>query len=67
MQAGSHGSKAAPETSTTPANATGILDLSLQSLSIKDQHEQTNAHFGDSKRSRASHSYRNPPPIIAYS
>jgi len=39
--AGASMSKAAPETSTTPANAIGILDTSLQSLSIKDQQQET--------------------------
>jgi hypothetical protein len=39
--AGASVSKAAPETSTTPANAIGILDTSLQSLSIKDQQQET--------------------------
>ena len=60
MQSAFNGSKAAPETSTTPANATGILDSSLNSLTIKDQQPpQTDSRPRDNvQRPRASiHSY----------
>jgi hypothetical protein len=58
MQAGVHGTKAAPETSTTPTNATGILDVSLRSLSISEQQRQTDAYSPNPSKPRASiHSY----------
>ena len=59
MQAGVHGTKAAPETSTTPANAVGILDSSLRSLSISEQQQgQTDADSPNRSKPPASiHSY----------
>src|SRR5271156_3526778 len=62
-----NGSKAAPETSTTPANAVGILDTSLHSLSLKDQQnsppEVTRRNEGP-KRPALAHSYST---ILLYS
>lgn len=56
MQAGVQATKAAPETSTTPANATGILDLSLRSLSISEQ-QQPDPSPNRSKPQTSIHSY----------
>lgn len=59
MQSAFNGTKAAPETSTTPANASGILDSSLNSLTIKDQQQQnqTDSTANGNTRPRARHSY----------
>src|SRR5436190_15808467 len=59
MQSAFNGTKAAPETGTTTTNATGILDLSLNSLSIKDQQQQnqTDSTPGTKTKPRGLHSY----------
>ena len=54
--------KAAPETATTTANATGILDLSLRSLSISEQQKSTTvAPLSRSAPRPSVHSYGIPP------
>lgn len=55
-----NGRKAAPETSTTPANAVGILDLSLNSLNIKDREARTDSLPDTKTKPRAIHSYGSP-------
>jgi hypothetical protein len=57
MQSVVNGHKAAPETSTTPANATGILDVSLNSLTLRDNHQQDSSAPQNAVPRASIHSY----------